>query len=142
LQKLLFLDFDGVLHSTSAGMEELFNRAEDLADSLLGAQCAVVISSSWRFHHDFNALKKFLPLSLRPLIQGVTGSPVVGHWSRFEEIQQYLYQQAKTCDWRALDDDFLEFPKICPNLIRCHPKRGFSERERLILQEWLQQPGA
>jgi len=136
MKKILFLDFDGVLHNTTSSQELLFNKLGLLIDALQEKPCSIVISSSWRFHHNLDQLKKYLnPIS--NLIIGTTGAPYVGRFPRYNEIKAYLNQHAPFADWRALDDSFLEFPKPCPELILCHAKNGFTEKEKMILSQWL-----
>jgi hypothetical protein len=82
--KVLFLDFDGVLHSTDAGKVEyhgseirhsgdwLFSRL-DLLEELL-TRCPdvmVVISSSWQFHYPLSLLAEFLG-DCEPRVVGTT----------------------------------------------------------------------
>jgi hypothetical protein len=133
----LFLDFDGVLHSTTSAIEDLFCKASLLNDLLSERPCNVVISSSWRFNSDLNNLKSKLPLPRAKLVVGKTGLPEIGRWPRFSEIKQYLKTHRPLADWRALDDAFLEFPKECPELILCHPKHGVTEKEIGSLEAWL-----
>jgi trehalose-6-phosphatase len=135
--RLLFLDFDGVLHSTTSASEDLFCRAELLSDLLLEHPCNVVISSSWRFNSDLQDLSKRLPSPLSKLVVGKTGTPETGRWPRYLEIKQYVKVNKPLADWRALDDAFLEFPKDCPELILCHPKYGITQTEINKLKEWL-----
>jgi hypothetical protein len=133
----IFLDFDGVLHSTSSTQEDLFCRAPLLNNILSLRPCNLVISSSWRFNFDLNQLKSKLPESLAKLIVGTTGPPAIGQVPRYTEIKQYLETYRPLADWRALDDSFLEFPKNCPNLILCHPTHGLTEKEIAKLAAWL-----
>jgi len=136
MKKILFLDFDGVLHNTTSSPELLFNKMGLLIDALQKNPCSIVISSSWRFHHDLDQLKKYLdPIS--NLIIGTTGVPYVGRFPRYNEIKEYMNQHAPFADWRALDDSFIEFPKICPELILCNAKTGITHNEIKKLVEWL-----
>jgi hypothetical protein len=48
-----------------------------------------------------------------------------------------MNQHAPFADWRALDDSFIEFPKICPELILCNAKTGITHNEIKKLVEWL-----
>lgn len=136
MKKLLFLDFDGVLHSTFSSEELLFNKLGLLVDILQEKPCSIVISSSWRFHHDLTSLKSYLQ-HISMLIIGTTGDPFVGRFPRYNEIKDYLNKYNPFADWRALDDSFLEFPKSCPELILCHGKTGFSVTQKNTLSFWL-----
>jgi hypothetical protein len=53
--KYLFLDFDGVLHPSTHG-SLLFSNVHLLEDVFSKHQCNIVISSSWRFHFDFDEI--------------------------------------------------------------------------------------
>jgi hypothetical protein len=136
MNKLLFLDFDGVLHPTHFAGEDPFNRVYLLKDSLTSSDLGIVISSSWRFTHSIEKLQKILPGSISNLIIGTTGAPVVGAHPRFKEIQAYLHNSG-ALDWRALDDSYWEFPTPCPELIRCNPNTGISEKQIQELNQWI-----
>ena len=59
-RKLVFLDFDGVLHPTSATEWILFCRAPHLQQALANHDCGLVISSSWRHHFSRGNCWRFL----------------------------------------------------------------------------------
>jgi len=138
--RLLFLDFDGVLHPTSAQPEEFFSRAWLLEDALAGAACGIVISSSWRHHHSFPDVVDRLPRTLQPLVIGSTGEPHVGAWPRYNEILRFLGADVSNVDWRALDDSWLEFPSGCAHLIACDPNVGVDTLQLTELRHWLAGP--
>ena len=133
--KVLFLDFDGVLHPTSHG-STLFSQMNLLEDALGNEACQIVISSSWRFHMDFAKLKGYFSTGVRERILRVTGEPYIGAYARFHEINAYVLEQG-IADWRALDDAYWEFPKDCSQLIRCNPNTGLTASEVNRLQSWL-----
>ena len=137
MKKILFLDFDGVLHNTTSEQHLLFSKLNLLTEAVSKHPCIIVISSSWRFHHDLDCIKNFLP-TIKELVVGTTGEAFIGKWPRYNEIKNYLNQYDPWADWRALDDSFLEFPKDCPELILCHAKDGFTIKEKLLLENWLQ----
>jgi len=136
VKKILFLDFDGVLHSTSTAEHLLFSKLDLLAEAISNNPCRIVISSSWRFHNDLDHLKSFLP-TIQEFIVGTTGDAFIGKWPRYNEIKQYLNRYDPRADWRALDDSFLEFPKYCQELILCQEKEGLTEKQLLELRTWL-----
>lgn len=136
MNKLLFLDFDGVLHPTHFAGEDPFNRVHLLEEALVGSDLSIVISSSWRFTHGFEKLQKLLPSSISNLVIGVTGAPVIGKHPRYQEIQSFLQSHGHS-NWRALDDSYWEFPTPCPELIRCNPNTGISEEQIKELREWM-----
>ena len=136
MNKLLFLDFDGVLHPTHFASESLFNRAYLLEEALAASTIEIVISSSWRFTHSREKLQKLLPNSISSLVVGVTGGPVIGKHPRYQEIQNFLLPYGPV-NWKALDDSYWEFPSPCPELIRCNPNTGISEKQMQELKKWL-----
>ena len=138
MQKILFLDFDGVLHPTTSSPDSLFSNVNLLAEVLIHHPCQIVISSSWRFHHDLDRIFRYLP-SIEKWVIGTTGDAFIGKWPRYNEIKEYLKKHHPFADWRALDDSFLEFPKDCPELILCHGNNGFTLKEKYLLEGWLQQ---
>ena len=137
MEKILFLDFDGVLHSTTSSSDLLFSNTATLAKLLNNHPCKIIISSSWRFHHDITAIKKFLPSQISDLIGGVTGAPHIGKWPRYNEIKNYMIDRQILANWKALDDSFLEFPKYCEELILCNAKVGIQENQLQQLKSWL-----
>ena len=135
-EKLLFLDFDGVLHPTHFAGESPFSRSALLEESLTLFSPKIVVSSSWRFTHSIDKLRKMMPSHIAALVVGVTGPAVIGKHPRFTEIQRYL-QGMGPMDWKALDDSYWEFPNPCPQLIRCNPNTGVADRQILELNQWL-----
>ena len=136
MNKLLFLDFDGVLHPTHFAGEDPFNRVHLLEEPLARSDLGIVISSSWRFTHSIEKLQKLLPSSISNLVIGVTGAPVIGKHPRYQEIQTFLKSHGHS-NWRALDDSYWEFPSPCPELIRCNPNTGISEKQIQELNQWI-----
>ena len=140
MPKLLYVDFDGVLHPTSG--KDLFCRMYLLEEALFGKDCQIIISSSWRFHQPFTYLLGLFPESLRGQVAGVTGDAFVGRWPRHSEILIDVSNRGAQGRWRALDDSWIEFPKDCPELIRCNPNSGMGSKESAELRSWVatQQP--
>ena len=83
--KVLFLDFDGVLHPTTHG-SKLLSQLPLLESAIESHDCALVISSSWRFHMKMDDLKKHFSLPVRNKIVGVTGDAYIGSYARFHVI--------------------------------------------------------
>ena len=138
-EKLLFLDFDGVLHPTHFAGEAHFSKAHLLEETLAQFAPKIVVSSSWRFTHSLEKLQKTLPSAIGQLIIGATSSAIIGKHPRFQEILNYLGGYGPV-DWRALDDSYWEFPSPCPKLIRCNPNTGIMDKQILELQQWLSKP--
>jgi hypothetical protein len=137
-EKLLFLDFDGVLHPSHFAGDAPFSRAHLLEETLAQFAPKIVVSSSWRFTHSLLKLQKSLPTAIGQLIIGATGPAIIGKYPRYQEIQNYLGGYGPA-DWRALDDSHWEFPRTCEKLIRCNPNTGINDRQVLELQQWLGQ---
>ena len=135
--KVLFLDFDGVLHPTTHG-SVLLSQLPLLESALESCDYTMVISSSWRFHMEIDALKNHFSPALQNKIMGITGEAYIGAYARFPEINAYVLQHGIK-DWRALDDSYWEFPQGCSQLIRCNPNSGLTQREVKVLIEWLSQ---
>lgn len=137
--RIIFLDFDGVLHPTSAGASDLCSRSRLLAEVLAGVECDIIISSSWRHHDHLSDIIARLPSSLQPLVRGATGDPFIGRWPRYNEIMTYLrHHHGLGASWRALDDSLIEFPPNCPELIACNPNVGFDVAQAKKLRLWLE----
>ncbi len=133
--KVLFLDFDGVLHPTSHG-SAFFSQMNLLEEAIGNKSCQIVISSSWRFHMDIAKLRDRFSSHMQERILGVTGEPYIGSYARFHEIDAYVQEQGIE-DWCALDDAYWEFPKDCDQLIRCNPNTGLTVSEVNRLKAWL-----
>lgn len=137
---ILFLDFDGVLHPNLCRTQDWFCRMPLLEETLAGRDVEIVISSSWRFHHEHAALVRLFPAALRPLLRDRTGDAVVGRHARHREILHWLSRYAPALPehrWRALDDAAFEFPEDCATLIRCDGATGITRGEMQRLRDWL-----
>lgn len=141
-ERLLFLDFDGVLHPTHCIEESYFSNLHKLL-AIIGQhqdQLRIVISSSWRFHYTWDELLAFFPQQTHRQIVGATGPTIPGTYGRLNEILAYLDDYRGWADWRALDDDAEGFPDDCPQLIRCDGMKGLGPNEMDQLKSWLGQP--
>ena len=123
--KTIFLDFDGVLHPTSAGLGAHFSQADLLAKVVKTYRPTVVISSSWRFHFPIAEILQRLPEEISNAVVGCTGEAYIGRHARWNEIKAYC-QQHGVMDWVALDDSTFEFPSPCEQLIACNPNIGLT----------------
>lgn len=138
--RILYLDFDGVLHPTFAAPSEAFVQLPLLAQALEGTTCEVVISSSWRFHHDLDSIRRRFPGAMRERIVGTTGEALWGRHARYREILGHFAMYTHPADWRALDDSGFEFPDPCEQLILCPGERGIGPPQLSVLRAWLAQP--
>ena len=78
----LFLDFDGVLHPTWHDCA-LFSQLELFEQTILAHDCAIVISSSWRFQMDLSDLQSKFSQELRGRIVGATGELILDRMRAF-----------------------------------------------------------
>jgi hypothetical protein len=136
MKKVLFLDFDGVLHPASGDSVPEFSKADALASAMQGYACEIVISSTWRFHYGLDQLKDFLPAGLAERVIGTTGEDPRSHFSRHDSILAWL-AQSDAVDWRALDDANAEFRETS-HLIACSPEVGLEDAQVLELRKWLE----
>jgi hypothetical protein len=140
MRKLLFLDFDGVLHPNFSQEAEYFSRVPYLMKALEGFtnDVEVIVSSSWRFHWPPDELLKMLPSSLADLVTGFTPEVEPGRFQRYREIRAYLQSLRSQPKWRALDDVAGEFPRGSSGLIHCDGRIGFEGMVALRLRLWLE----
>lgn len=142
MKRLLFLDFDGVLHPdavylTRRGIElraegELFMWAPLLNDALANhPDMQIVLSTSWARNLGFDRARRALPAVLRHQVIGATWHSAMGKgwpdfipWdaqTRWEQIEAYLSRLAEPVNWLAIDDDGQGWP--------------IAQRDRLILTD-------
>ena len=137
--KILFLDFDGVLHPLTSERENLFCNVHYLEKSLEFASCKIVITSNWRLTHSVDTMRELLPNKIGRLIIGATDLATALNHQRFVEIQNYLktYIDSSSVDWRAIDDMPQDFPRECENLIYCDSHLGMGRAEQIQIAQWL-----
>ncbi|BBN52747.1 hypothetical protein TRE132_08720 [Pseudomonas chlororaphis subsp. aurantiaca] len=123
--RLLFLDFDGVLHPdavylTRKGVElradgELFMWASLLSNALAEHQdVRIVLSTSWARNLGYQAARRALPMNLHHLVVGATWHSAMARSStdyvtwdnqtRYQQIAAYLSRHDPVT-WLAIDDD-------------------------------------
>lgn len=137
MKKILFLDFDGVLH----GQHDTPLARLPLLEQYLAAMPAldVVISSTWREAYPFERLQGIFSAALRQRIIGVT--PVLD--TRFQtggrqrEIEAFLQAHGwGDVAWVALDDMLSFFDPGCKNLIHVDSRHGLGAAEGQQLLAW------
>lgn len=126
----LFLDFDGVLHPSIPNADQTFSRLPILVSVLDSALIDIVISSSWRFHRQWDEILALFPPLFRRKVVGCTGAAVEGKYSRFREIEAYV-RASRIQLWCALDDSEFEFPAPCEQLVLCDGSVGVTESNAL-----------
>lgn len=150
-KRLLFLDFDGVLHPdavylTSRGVElraagELFMWAPLLVEALAPHQdVQIVLSTSWARNLGYHRARSVLPAELQARVIGATWHSAMGRgwpdfiaWdaqTRYEQIQAYISRLSTPARWIAIDDDAEGWADADRNqLIQTDPDRGLSALE-------------
>lgn len=146
--RVVFTDFDGVLHAASsavdlkrsvikaAGVEELrkaglFVHTPVLAEALRKAwdsdEIRVVAHSSWRAHFRDDEIRGFVP-ELAPWFAGTVGFPTL---SRDAAILKWLEMaDPKVTDYLVLDDSvnlFAGGTQKWANLVLCDPEKGLGD---------------
>ncbi len=151
--RLLFLDYDGVLHPdavylTSRGVElraagELFMWAPLLIEALAPHQdVQIVLSTSWARNLGFHRARSVLPTELQPRVIGATWHSAMGRgwpdfiaWdaqTRYEQIRAYLSRLSTPARWIAIDDDDRGWADADRDrLILTEPNQGLSNPETL-----------
>lgn len=125
--RILFLDFDGVLHPFPKPIDsaQLFCNLPRLETVLRDfPDVQIVISSSWREDQTLEELVALFSSDIATRVIGVL--PLIEIRSladmavvRYREIEQFLESLDEPVQWIALDDDPTLFPPDCPNLIQC-----------------------
>lgn len=137
--KILFLDFDGVLHPLNSEKEDLFCKVHYLEKALEATSCKIVITSNWRLTYSTQEMRELLPRSIGKLVIGVTEVINEIKHKRFIEIKNYLSTHINwnSIDWRAIDDSPQDFPADFKNLICCNPSLGMGSKEQIQIAKWL-----
>lgn len=156
--RVLFLDFDGVLHSVDAGNieyegsrlivtgDKLFEHAAALADMLDQAgNVKVIIASSWKNHFTDDELLE----RLGPLARFVAGTTREARQhrpcaSRYDECQT-IAEVLDATDWRLVDDqpeivfgNAQATKEMMARAIFCDPLHGIAgQHARDQLARWL-----
>ncbi|WP_341678729.1 HAD domain-containing protein [Niveibacterium sp. SC-1] len=127
---ILFLDFDGVLHSMQS--LELFTESHRLGPVLARfRELEIVISSSWREDYSLEQMLGYLPPEVADRVIGVTPVWIARSeppWPiREAECREWLRRaEFDPDDWVALDDRGDLFSATAP-LIKCDPTLGLDE---------------
>ncbi len=135
--RLIFLDFDGVLHEAHGDLEEhqFFQWVPILAELIAPhADVHVVVHSSWRHMHTAEELSSFM----RGLAERYLGAVPPG--PRERAIREYLRQVPHVRDYLVIDDSPGEFSRIRGRrLLICDPVTGLSAQDvQRQLLGWLE----
>jgi hypothetical protein len=134
---ILFLDFDGVLHTDPcAERQRLFENAPRLDASLAAfPEVAIVLSTAWRTLYPLGTLMGLLPEGLSRRVVGITPNfgdfisrPALVPYRRHAECEHWLVSQDHiSSPWIALDDRCSWFEPYCETLVGCDPDIGFDD---------------
>lgn len=142
MSPFVFLDFDGVLHTTDG---QRFARLAVLIDALEGMRCEIVVSSSWRHHMEIVEIAAHLG-ALAPRVIGVTPSvsfrPQGSESPRFirqVEVERWLDMHApeENVPFIVLDDDASSFEPGWAPLLLVDPANGLAQAEGRRIRHWL-----
>jgi hypothetical protein len=139
MRKILFLDFDGVLHSDGSGSFSKLDLFEECLSKM--PEVEIVISSTWRETDSIEQLRNYFSAHVRDRIIGITPSLEGGYecGGRQREIEAFLGSaglDGENASWVALDDIPLFFEDDCPNLVLADSSQGFTESNGKSLLEW------
>lgn len=145
---ILFLDFDGVLHSEPCYDEtQLFSSLPPLEAMLRDfPEVKIVISSTWRESRSLSELQSFFSHDIGARIIGVTPSwrdipdlvEVIGY-QRHAEIEAWIRNSEMPWQpWIAVDDKPFLFKPFLPNLIKTNSSTGLDEIAIASLRQRLQ----
>lgn len=146
-QKILYLDFDGVLHDESVYFHPrrgIYIETADrslfewmpILEELLAPypDISIVLSTSWVRVRDYEFARKQLSPSLQARVIGATFHSRVMQEadfmrkSRGQQIAEDVARRAPE-SWFALDDDYLDWPSnLRDMLIRTYGDKGISDR--------------
>lgn len=149
LDRVLYLDFDGVLHSDEVyqdhrgrvylrGPGELFEHAHVLIDALADhPDVRIVLSTSWVRMKGYGWVLKHLPEDLRPRVIGATwhsmhakDSEELQWWQQASRYRQILrdVQRRQPTRWFAIDDDLEGWPaNELTHVLACSPLTGLGD---------------
>lgn len=135
--RVLFIDFDGVLHRAGNGLEDVgatFVWLPLLVAALAGhPDVVIVVHSTWRYQYTVAELKGLLVGLERHVIAAAPRGP------RRESIPWFRQMHPGISSFRILDDEAKEFgSELPPELLLCEPSLGLTTPGVLeALQAWL-----
>ena len=134
--KVLFLDFDGVLHShfdSDASLWTFLPRLESVLREFAGV--SVVVTSSWGDRRSIDELRRFFSPDIAPRVVEKVRTErrrIKPHGERGEACARFCRRhQLRAGEWVAIDDTPSLFRKTDP-LIYC--VNGFREAQELQLR--------
>jgi hypothetical protein len=138
--RVLFLDFDGVLHPAEGASDSTRFRWLQVLEQMLDGHrdVQIVVHSSWRYEYSDRELRELL---------GGLGSRFIGSVPRLPRegaIEMVLQaNRGRITSHLVLDDDAREFTAGRLNLLRCEPSLGVSDPNvQSAITDWLHSTGA
>jgi len=130
----LFVDFDGVLHPEFCHASKHCCRLPLLEDVLRATPSVeIVISSTWRQQHAFEALRARFSPDIAPRVVGITPNyanlaeipeRLLGYEREAECVAWLREHRASTERWLALDDRQWLFRPFSTHLVQTNGKLG------------------
>lgn len=140
MNRYLFLDFDGVLH-TNAPPRDL-RYARHLTPTVSRLDLKVVVSSTWREAYSLAELVKLLG-DLGQFVVGKTPTwnPANGdlppNGVRHREIEAWLARKASLeAPWAAIDDDAENFRLNCDRVFLTDKRVGLDANTTVLFDKW------
>jgi hypothetical protein len=136
--RLLFTDFDGVMHPCNAGTFIYLDRYQ----AFLRKHPSVhpVLSTTWRLDNAWDYLMSMFAADLRTRFLGAT--PALNESlpaARERECNAFRFAHGyQNVPWVALDDDASLFTPGCPNLVLCETVRGLRPAQLALIETKLQ----
>lgn len=138
--RVLFLDFDGVLHRAGNGIEEVgptFVWLPLLVSALSShADVVIAVHSTWRYQYTVAELRGLLLGLEQHVIAAAPRGP------RKESIPWFLQMHPEVETHLILDDDLRKFGELPPpELVLCDPNLGLTTPGVIeALHKWLANP--
>lgn len=137
--RVLFLDFDGVLHA-GPDVETTTTHwcwLPALTAALAGHEdVRIVVHSTWRHEYNLEELRELLGRLGARVISATPAAP------RLQSIEMWLAEHPEVSNFRILDDDAADFYRKPSELILCDPAKGITDpaAERQLIA-WLADSG-
>jgi len=139
MKKIIFLDFDGVLHCDLDASFSKLPLVEKYLQKMPDVE--IVISSAWRETLNLEELRNIFSTEFRHRVLGVTPMLKEGYdaGGRQREIEIYLKNNnldENNASWIAIDDIEELFDNGYKNLIVTNYLTGFTEKDGEFLLKW------
>lgn len=140
--RLLFLDFDGVLQTPALEGWLAMELAAEVENLLaMDSDLRIVVTSTHREGKTLTDLKRMLPTAVAVRVIGATEVSALGRSTggRQGEIENWLRSHKGFSKWAAVDDEPHLFEQGCPWLVTTNKYLGWSidttEAVRVVLSQ-------